>query len=181
MTTINSDTIDSLLQKAYWVVDILPKQVPSGSKGQYFKVEQFFLSHLQMESLYQKFAIIIIKLNCYDDISVCPADNEWIKNPNPSAIIQWLKDCPIEKKDIFVILESSETMITINSENKHGRDAVHNYSISPVLAVIFGFLIRSCRFELHLFQYEFPLFQLILKKLLYRHLGQIKRHLYRPY
>ena len=106
MTTINSDAIDSLLQKAYWVVDILPKQVPSGSKGQYFKVEQFFLSHLQMESLYQKFAIIIIKLNCYDDISVCPADNEWIKNPNPSAIIQWLKDCPIEKKDIFVILES---------------------------------------------------------------------------
>ena len=119
MITINSDTIDSLLQKAYWVVDILPKQVPSGSKGQYFKVEQFFLSHLQMESLYQKFAIIIIKLNCYDDISVCPADNEWIKNPNPSAIIQWLKDCPIEKKDIFVILESSETMITINSEDTH--------------------------------------------------------------
>ena len=38
---IRTDIIDSLLDKPYWLIDILPKQVPAGSAGQYFKVEGF--------------------------------------------------------------------------------------------------------------------------------------------
>lgn len=34
------DNIDDLLRKPYWIIDILPKQVPSNSEGQYFAIEQ---------------------------------------------------------------------------------------------------------------------------------------------
>ena len=36
-------TIEELLEKPYWIIDILPKQVPKDSPGKYFTVEDFFL------------------------------------------------------------------------------------------------------------------------------------------
>ena len=36
-------TIDELLQCSYWIIDILPSQVPKDSPGQYFAVEDYFL------------------------------------------------------------------------------------------------------------------------------------------
>ena len=38
-------TIDELIEKSYWVVDLLPKQVPNNSEGQYFKVVKYYLNH----------------------------------------------------------------------------------------------------------------------------------------
>ena len=32
--------IETLLNKPYWVIDILPEQVPEDSAGQYFAIEQ---------------------------------------------------------------------------------------------------------------------------------------------
>lgn len=37
-----TENIDDLLQKPYWIIDILPKQVPADSSGQYFAVEKYF-------------------------------------------------------------------------------------------------------------------------------------------
>ena len=36
-------TIEELLEKPYWIIDILPKRVPKDSPGQYFTIEGFFL------------------------------------------------------------------------------------------------------------------------------------------
>ena len=41
-----TDIIQNLLSKPYWLIDVLPKQVPAGSAGQYFKAERYFLSWL---------------------------------------------------------------------------------------------------------------------------------------
>ena len=35
------DIIDELIEKEYWVVDILPEQVPENSPGQYFDIEKY--------------------------------------------------------------------------------------------------------------------------------------------
>ena len=35
--------IETLLNKPYWVVDFLPEQVPEGSAGQFFAVEDYWL------------------------------------------------------------------------------------------------------------------------------------------
>ena len=35
-------TVEELLQCPYWIIDILPSQVPEDSPGQYFAVEKYF-------------------------------------------------------------------------------------------------------------------------------------------
>ena len=37
------DRIEELLQTPYWIIDILPMQVPKDSAGQYFAVEDYYL------------------------------------------------------------------------------------------------------------------------------------------
>ena len=68
--------IEELLSKPYWIVDILPKQVPANAGGQYFTIEKYFLSPPHIDAIYRKFANMMLKLNCYDDIKVFQVDGE---------------------------------------------------------------------------------------------------------
>jgi len=63
------DPIEELLEKPYWIIDILPKQVPKDSPGQYFAIEDFFLKE-QLAEIKKKHISVILKLNCYMDISI---------------------------------------------------------------------------------------------------------------
>ena len=49
--------IEELLSKPYWIVDILPKQVPANSGGQYFTIEKYFLKSPHVDAIYRKFAV----------------------------------------------------------------------------------------------------------------------------
>ena len=60
--------IDDYLEKPYWVVDILPRQVPPNANGQFFRIEDYLLKHPQIDAIYKKFFHILLKLNCYDDM-----------------------------------------------------------------------------------------------------------------
>ena len=64
------EKLESLLDRQYWVVDMLPKQVPANSEGQYFKIEQYYHESPRKEILVEKYANILIKLNCYYDFEV---------------------------------------------------------------------------------------------------------------
>lgn len=61
---------DELLTKSYWVADFLPEQVPKYSAGQFSAIEQFYLREPQLSELRKKFLNIVLKLNCFYDISV---------------------------------------------------------------------------------------------------------------
>jgi hypothetical protein len=63
-------TTEDYLNKPYWVVDILPQQVPADSPGQYFTIEKYYLEHPQIDHIYRKFANILLKLNCYCELEV---------------------------------------------------------------------------------------------------------------
>jgi hypothetical protein len=47
-------TIEELLQCPYWIIDILPSQVPENSPGQYFTVEKYFLQGDRLDVIKQK-------------------------------------------------------------------------------------------------------------------------------
>lgn len=64
------EMIDRLLEKEYHVIDILPDQVKD-CRGQYFAADEFFRTPERLRPLRSRFANIIVKLNCYYDISVC--------------------------------------------------------------------------------------------------------------
>ena len=74
------DRIEELLQTPYWIIDILPMQVPKDSPGQYFTVEDYFLKE-QMAEIKHKHINVILKLNCYMDVSI-----EEETNPAPDRI-----------------------------------------------------------------------------------------------
>ena len=52
--------IEELLKQPYYVMDILPMQVPANGGGQYFKVEQYYLNHV--ERLSCQYADVLLKL-----------------------------------------------------------------------------------------------------------------------
>ena len=75
-----------LLEGPYWIVDILPEQVPADSKGQYFAVERYFLQPERIVPLRRKYAEILLRLNCYVDMAVSfDACASWETNPDPEA------------------------------------------------------------------------------------------------
>ena len=56
--------IEALLNKPYWVIDILPEQVPKDSAGHYFAIEQYYLQQPGIMDIHHRFTDILLKLNC---------------------------------------------------------------------------------------------------------------------
>ena len=114
----NSDEIEALLKKPYWVIDILPKQVPKDGRGQYFKNEQFFLLAPQMEHICQKFLMMMLKLNCYEDLKICRIDGdytEWMTNPPAEALARWMYDY----EPIYIVIENRNAMLIVTGEDHY--------------------------------------------------------------
>ncbi len=98
--------IEELLEKPYWIIDILPEQVPKDNPGQYFAVEDFFLKE-QLVEIKKKHINVILKLNCYMDITI---DEE--KNPAPERI----RDSMLNRY-VYIILE--DAMILSEADDTH--------------------------------------------------------------
>ena len=83
------DAMGDWMEAPYWVLDILPRQVPKDSPGQYFAVERYFLQPRQLTDLRRKMAEILLKLNCYADMQVSLDDcTHWTLNPDPESFVQ---------------------------------------------------------------------------------------------
>ena len=74
---MNSETerIEELLDSPYCVIDFLPYQVPARSAGQFFAVEELYLSKSHYPELLHRFADILLKLNCFYDFKVYRNDS----------------------------------------------------------------------------------------------------------
>ena len=102
-------TIEELLQCPYWIVDILPSQVPGDSPGQYFSVEKYFLQGDRLDEIKQKHIDLILKLNCYRDISI---SDETVINPLPDHIADEMK-----KRYLYIMI--GESMILSEPDDTH--------------------------------------------------------------
>lgn len=105
-------TIDELLQTPYWIIDILPKQVPKDSPGQYFSVEEYFLAEQRFAQIKEKHINLVLKLNCYRDISI---NEEEALNPPPERIAGEMKDryLYIMAGDAMILSEPDDTHMTL--------------------------------------------------------------------
>ena len=102
-------TVEELLQCPYWITDILPSQVPADSPGQYFAVEKYFLQGSRFEEIKQKHINLILKLNCYRDISI---GDETVINPLPDHIAG-------EMKKRYLYIMTGESMILSEPDDTH--------------------------------------------------------------
>ena len=102
-------TVEELLRCPYWIVDILPSQVPKDSAGQYFAVEKYFLQGDRMDEIKRRHINLILKLNCYRDISI---SDETRLNPPPEHIAG-------EMKKRYLYIMTGESMILSEPDDTH--------------------------------------------------------------
>ena len=106
-----SRTIEELLNTPYWIIDILPKQVPAGSAGQYFAIEKY-LRETQLSDIKKKHVNLILKLNCYRDISL-DEDKEVNISPEQIADAIYKRYVNIMVDDAMIVSEPEDTYLTI--------------------------------------------------------------------
>lgn len=87
----------------------MPSQVPADSPGQYFAVEKYFLQGDRLEAIKQKHIDLILKLNCYRDISI---GDENVINPLPEHIANEMK-----KRYLYIMIDDS--MILSEPDDTH--------------------------------------------------------------
>jgi len=112
------DRIEPLLEKPYWIVDMLPKQVPEHSDGQYFRVEAYFFQDIERRrSLYAKFARVMLKLNCYVGIDVRCSESRWISNPEPAFLFDRILFNGKRERSVYVLFDNRESLVVLHDED----------------------------------------------------------------
>ena len=105
-------TIDELLEMPYWIVDILPKQVPADSPGQYFAVEEYYLTEPRLSAVKQKHIDLLLKLNCYRSVVM---DEETEPNPPPEKIAEAMRVRYVTfmTEEALIVSQPDETWLTV--------------------------------------------------------------------
>ncbi len=105
--------IETLLEKPYWIADILPEQVPENADGQFFAVERYYLQPARLGALRRRFAEILLRLNCYCDMAVSfDSCESWTLNPDPEEFAERLAALS-GNTFLRAVFASQETMIDI--------------------------------------------------------------------
>ena len=114
---IRPDIVESILEKPYWLIDVLPKQVPAGSAGQYFKVEQYFLSLI--DEISRRFARILIRLNCYYDLKMSTDGETWILNASPGDLARRFEESAASHSPLSILIGSDEALVTFSGDDHY--------------------------------------------------------------
>lgn len=107
--------LDDFFDKAYWVVDFLPKQVPQKAGGRFFSVEEYYLEPLRYAVLRERFSDILLKLYCYYDLRLfVDDDTEGMFNPKPELLASHIKD---NQGNLCLLIGKSEALITLGRDD----------------------------------------------------------------
>ena len=112
-------------------MDILPKQVPKDSPGQYFTIEDYFLKG-QLAEIKQKHINVILKLNCYLDLSL---DGELNPSPDRTAAIMMEKYVYIMISESMILSEPDDTHLTIFNPDESLLELVRPIALSEGMFV----------------------------------------------
>lgn len=113
------NAIESLLKLPYWIIDLLPSQVPAKSPGQYFTIEQYWLDSAYTPALRQRYADLLLRLNCYYDLDVLLPSGSGVYNPHPEELVRLVTeqdgqiDILIGQGNCLITLDSSDTYATV--------------------------------------------------------------------
>lgn len=77
---------DALYEKPCYIMDVLPKQVPKDSTGQFFDVEYYLLNSTRRQGHQDKMVGVILKLMCYYETSILW--DGWHDRPAPELVEQ---------------------------------------------------------------------------------------------
>ena len=101
---MTDEMMEKLLEKPYWVIDILPEQVPEKGGGQFFAAEAWFLKDPALRRRQTRF---LLMLNCYYDLTVV-RDGETLRNPKPQDLSDLIG------REYLNILVGEESLISVD-------------------------------------------------------------------
>ena len=128
-------SIEELLEQPYWVVDILPKQVPAGDAGQYFAVDEYWRDPERMPGIRKRFTALLLKLNCYYHFEVFPGETEIPeRDPLPERLAALAMG--LDAAWCSIRLPSEDALITMDREDT----SLTVYKPSPELLELLGAL-----------------------------------------
>ena len=126
--------IETLLSKPYWLIDVLPKQVPAGQGGQYFRIERFLTESPRVDDIFRRFGELLVKLNCYYSMQVSFDGEEWTKDPAPEEIFDTMR----ERIQMFILV-GGDALVTFSGEDHY----MTLYNPSEELVALVGQLATS--------------------------------------
>lgn len=124
-----SEVIEGLLLKPYWIIDILPEQVPTARQKQYFEAEKYFMEEPQRSVIHQQFRNLLVKLGCYHDLVVADGDGHCVDGPLPAALTRMFASL----QPFFVLLETHGAMVTYGGDD-HYMTLYTSAALPPLLA-----------------------------------------------
>lgn len=93
--TDRDQRVEELLEAEYWLLDVLPEQVPADAGGSYFAVEELLRSGQHRKEFADRFARTILRMLCYWDAEV------WCG--------EWLASSPAEVEGLVRSLMEKQT------------------------------------------------------------------------
>lgn len=111
---------ERLLEAPYRVIDFLPRQVPAESGGHYFAVERYLMAHPRIDELYGRFAMLLVKLSCYYDLTVYdPKADTWSDETTPEELARRVKACAGEGPDryLHVLFPAEDALLTLGGDD----------------------------------------------------------------
>ena len=116
---MTQETIEEMLEKPYWIVDILPERVPADSPGRYFDIEQYYLDEPRVTELRRKQLGVILKLYCYYSFTFSfDVGMHWVKNPAPAEIERRLLQNGLAGS-IHIMIDGGKTMVVLNLDDTY--------------------------------------------------------------
>ncbi|MBR5257053.1 MAG: hypothetical protein IKV62_09815 [Bacteroidales bacterium] len=111
------DTIDTFLEKPYVIIDILPKQVPAGAPGRYFTVEKYFIDRI--DTICRKFAEVLIRLNCYQDLLVSTDGEAWNEEFTHEDLIRFFEESARSHSPLFFLIRPADALINFSGDDHY--------------------------------------------------------------
>ena len=110
-------TVERLLEDDYWIIDILPSQIPIEKQAEYRALTDEYYESGKIAQLHQRYADILTMINSrFKTAMLCMPEDEWTISPCDIAV----KDAVIhhtERGCVDLLLPEEETLISLQAED----------------------------------------------------------------
>ena len=109
--------VERLLEDDYWIIDILPSQIPIEKQAEYRALTDEYYESGKIAQLHQRYADILTMINSrFETAMLCMPEDEWTISPDDVAV----KDAVIhhtERGCVDLLLPEEETLISLQAED----------------------------------------------------------------
>ena len=110
-------TVERLLEDDYWIIDILPSQIPIEKQAEYRALTDEYFESGKVAQLHRRYADILTMINSrFKTAMLCMPEDEWTISPDDVAV----KDAVIhhtERGCVDLLLTEEETLISLQAED----------------------------------------------------------------